>query len=193
MPAAKHPMEEAVKELVANYPTWGPERIRERMERAATRGGVSLADLPSLATIGRTKARLNDAERLPYMLVRFPESFGNVLPWESAPVVGELLRAMLGKTPPERPTIRLARAVWELSLIRPDMDLARLEWLGQWLAYAEALPLERATTLRREVESEALGIEMPEWRELRRANLHPFHPLTGLHATDSREAKAHGG
>lgn len=188
MPAQRHPLEEAVRELVANYPAWGPERIRERMERAAERTGIAISDLPHPATIGRIKARMGEAERTPYLLVRFPESFASgALPWESAPTVGEILATMLSKATPERPTVRLALAVWQVSLIAQEgTAMERLIWLGDWLAYAATLPAERAATLRREVEFAALGIDEPSWQELRRA---PLHPLAGLHESQGRVTK----
>lgn len=119
MPAPRHPLEGHVKELIANKPDWGADRIRQLLEKAAADAGIEQEDLPSVATIGRIKRKMSGPERAPYLYVRWPETFAaGLLPWEAAASIFELLQH---RTKPV--TTSEAQWYWRVTLARPDVSV----------------------------------------------------------------------
>lgn len=119
MPAPRHKLEGIVQELVANYPGWGPERLRQHLEEAARRAGMEPVGLPSVSTIARIKRELSPPDRVPLQYVRWPESFSaGILPWEAAASIFELLQH---RTRPV--TTGEAQWYWRVTLARPDVSV----------------------------------------------------------------------
>jgi hypothetical protein len=127
MPAPRHPLEGHVKELIANKPDWGADRIRQLLEKAAADAGIEQEDLPSVATIGRIKRKMSGPERAPYLYVRWPETFAaGFLPWEAAASIFELLQH---RTKPV--TTGEAQWYWRVTLARPDVSVPD-RWRAAW-------------------------------------------------------------
>lgn len=125
MPAKRHKLENAVRTVIAENPTWGPERIFAHMYQEAIRNRLSPEHLPSTSTIARIKQRFRDSEHAPYRLARWPESFGDSgLPWEAGAAVAELTRA-IGRPP----LVRLARWYWRVRQAEPH---AAVDFCRAW-------------------------------------------------------------
>lgn len=188
----------------ANRPKMSHGELAAILEAEARELGRN--DFPSPRSVARMQAEyrgFSEAARAQYRYAFFPESFQTgALPWESAGVVAALtswkltsqhrerqkhadraregapvLADKIREQPYERPTVRVARAVWELSqVVAPGTPMDTLDWLAPWLAFADELPADRAATLRREVEAVALDLpplNKGPWQELRLAPLHP--------------------
>ena len=174
---------ERVRAIVANDPRRSVAAIERDLEQEAARLDPPRHDSPRGNTIRRIRESFVEGDREGYRFVYWPESFERGdLPWESAPVVSALIKAMN----PERPMVRFATAVWHLSEIaEPGESLDRLRWFGQWLSFADTLPPDRALVLRREIEGMALGLRAsppPEWQELRRSLPPPLEANDGVEA-----------
>lgn len=153
---------------------------REIADRARREGW---ADAPQLRTVQRLYARwleFPEEERRLQGRVHWPEAMLlGLLPWEAAPIVLDLLRWRdgLGRG---RPSVRLARWFWRVSLAAPDLSLGERACLAGELADAEYI----RQTERGEVSS-------PEGYEWYLA----YHPWRGAddqaayHAAKTRERR----
>lgn len=136
MAARRHLLEELVREVVANYPTWGADRIRRFIAEKWVAHGRSADELPSVSTIGRIKSRATAAELQQYEYVRWPETFeAGLLPWEAARTVLDLVRRR-GAT-----TLGRARWYWQVHLAAPDIPTPMHTEIANQLAAHEAAGL----------------------------------------------------
>jgi hypothetical protein len=146
MPAKPHPMTEATRLAIATNPSWGPDRIRKRLEVEVK--GLGLPEttfdrLPSVSTIQRIKASFphDDPD---YLVCRWPDTFKEgVLPWEAAPSYFEMLM-WFGPHMPDRlihPLISLVRWYWRISQVAGEStDPVERRWLAAMLVIQDRLP-----------------------------------------------------
>lgn len=90
-------------------------KIEEQLEQEEAKKFSPRTDIPRGNTIRRIRDRFPKSERVTYRPVAWPESFGNPdLPWESGAAIFELWRHLRG-----RPSLRVARAYWRVTLAAP--------------------------------------------------------------------------
>ncbi len=103
-----------VRELAEQNPRLSSRRIAARLEEEAA--ALERTDSPSeksVRTIMAEHRKASPEERRSFSGVHWPESFGTPeLPWEAAPAVLDLVRLTEGT----RPTVRVARWFWRLTL-----------------------------------------------------------------------------
>lgn len=133
------------------------------VHRKVKEEGQSLGrEAPSLRTVGRLREKYNaessDLQRS-LKFVRWPESFGVDLPWESAPAVAELLRHTLDKSS-LRPTVRLATWYWRVTQLAPNESPSKRRQLAMGLSSVEGHRLLGGDSERmlRRLERSVLGL-----------------------------------
>lgn len=156
---------ERIHELTENNPQLGSSKMSVRLQEEAKRLGRD--DWPSEKACRNYKAKHKDLpehERRQYRFVYWPESFGTPeLPWEASPAVLEVLRFCGGD---DRPTVRVAKWYWRVSLVTPQMPPKdRLNW-ARTIAAVEVsgLPLSGET------------MRGFEWKLI-----HPGEPMPDVH------------
>ena len=128
---------ELIRGVKANNPRYGPNRIREELERL--RPG---AEYPSPRTIGRVLESFQDLPRElrdQYLRFYWPEAMENgLLPWESSAASLEL-RRHADAIGADRPTIRCVRWFWRVTQIIPDATLQERREIAAYVGVASAL------------------------------------------------------
>lgn len=98
---------------------------------------------------------LSEGERNEYRAVRWPDTFGAILPWESAPVVLPFLARFLARG--RRPTVRVARWYYQVTVSSPSTpDEDRERW-ARGLALADHAPPKARDAMRARAERLVLG------------------------------------
>ena len=176
---------ERIKQLRADDPKLTAHRIAQALHTEALKPGSDLPDaslVPSERTIGRVSLPEDAHERALYERVYWPETFEHgALPWEASPVVLELIALM----EPKRPTVRLARWYWRVSLVAPGTwDDYKLKGAASNLADAEA----RGEAPSRAVETRLVNSIWDSWEHGPEKGTHAPRPRSGpLSAEEERD------
>lgn len=97
---------------------------REIADRMKAEGGEGRTDYPAIRTVAKYRAAYNNKsahEKVGYRTFHWPESMERRdLPWEASAACLELLGLSLD-SPYGRPSIRVGRWYWRLSLAAPDL------------------------------------------------------------------------
>lgn len=138
---------EKIYTLRADNPRRGARAIKAQLERIGRE--IDRSDWPEERTIAKyisTFDRLPEHEKQRYHSVYWPETFERgILPWEAAAACLELLNEHQGK---ERPTVRLARWFWRVTLAAPDAPAFYRRNYAGWLAAAEIVGTGNANVSR---------------------------------------------
>ncbi len=136
MPAKVDPFwEECLKSVKASQPSWGAGRICRELERQAESGNRT--DAPSERWVGEFLRRKLPQDLTEYRLLYWPESMERRdLPWEASAAALELLVSRRGSG---RPSIRLAKWLWRVTLAAPGCSLEERYNCAAWLSAREVL------------------------------------------------------
>lgn len=138
---------EGIKQSLAKDRQMGYKTVRAELQHLAReaekKDGQKEEKLkvPNLSTVQRYVKEFRDLpeeELRQYRLFSWPESMGTPdLPWEASRAALELLAA-----PPDgqRPTIRLVKWYWRLSLACPEWEPGQRLHFAEWLAAGETSP-----------------------------------------------------
>jgi len=132
---------ERVNSIKGAHPKWGAGRTYQELKLRAEAHRRN--DYPSERWVGQYLrdiwAVMDEEKQHQYSLLYWPESLErDELPWEASAACLELLgRVFAGGTLGEkRPTIRLARAFWRVTLAAPDLDAhKRVRFARFWSAW----------------------------------------------------------
>lgn len=114
-------------------------------------------DFPSARTVARRQAEfrnLTAVEQEDYRLYFFPETHERAshdLPWESAAACLDLTEHLAERFG-RRPTVRLAKWFWRVTMARPGLVTENRYFAARWLAIWEIFEPEHGTLDRRRLE-----------------------------------------
>lgn len=115
---------ELIKTFLVNEPKMSDRAVAVKLEETAR--SLNRDDAPSARTVNRLRKQLNAAPaeiREGYRFVHWPDSMTNGdLPWESSPVIFELLRYLRGMEKPFECPLRLALWFWRVTVSAPEAD-----------------------------------------------------------------------
>lgn len=121
--------EEKVRGIKANNRRWGEPRIWKELQQDER----FEKDGPSQGWVASFLRRIKDEDLTAYRLVHWPETFERGdLPWEASAATLELLALQDRFAGFGRPTLRLARWFWRVTMAAPDLPAFMDSEQGRW-------------------------------------------------------------
>ena len=119
---------EYIEILAVNNPRMSAPKLKKKVEACSVGEGLDPLKGPGLRTIFNIKKNVKSwtpEQAEPYLMFRWPESMeSGALPWEAGPAALELLKLfILGRR--IRPTLRLTRLFWSVTMAAPDLPIER--------------------------------------------------------------------
>ncbi len=159
-PRISHDWIARIYAATSQYPKMPADTLADLLAAQARDEGRD--DFPSARTVARRQAEfrsLTTEEQEEYRLYFFPETHeraGHDLPWESAAACLDL-SDHLAKQYGRRPTVRLAKWFWRVTMARPGLVTENRYYAAQWLATWEVFEPTHGALDRRRLERLLLG------------------------------------